>query len=151
MADKPPGQITTMSSGKAVAIALIVIALCLIAAGFFSSMVAPTPSRSASATATSSPPTSYQVTYRVSGYRASSLPEGSLTYTNAGGDTEQRGKEALPWEKSFSARPGAFVYVSVQNAHDYGSVKCEILLNGIVVKESSSQGAYVIASCSGRL
>lgn len=93
----------------------------------------------------------FTVTYRVSGYRASSPPEGSIIYANEGGGTEMQGEERFPWEKSFSAKPGAFIYVSVQNKHDYGSVKCEILVNGQVVKESSSNGAYVIATCSGRL
>ena len=96
-------------------------------------------------------PPRYEVTYRLTGTRGRETPVGSLTYTNAGGDTEQIGAITLPWEINFTSRRGAFLYVSVQNKFDHGSVKCEILLDGVVVKESSSTGGYVIASCSGRV
>lgn len=126
-------------------LALGVILVCTVLV-----MVLPTPTQPTQRVQATRPaaPTTYQVTYRVTGFERG---EGSITYTNAGGDTEMRGKESFPWEKSFSATVGTFVYVSVQNARDYGNVKCEILLNGKVVKESESSGGHVIASCSGRL
>lgn len=74
------------------------------------------------------------VTYKISGTARSA----SLTYTNASGGIEQQAAVSLPWEQSLSARSGQFV-----------SVTCEILLNGVVIKKSTSTGAYTIASCNG--
>jgi hypothetical protein len=74
----------------------------------------------------------------------------SLTYQNADGGTEQKDAR-LPWEWSFAAVSGQFVYISGQNAASSGSVTCAILLDHVVVKTSTSDGAYTIASCSGKL
>lgn len=77
--------------------------------------------------------------------------EVSLTYENAGGNTEQLQVE-IPerrWRKEMRVRRGAFLYVSVQNREDGGSVGCEILVDGVVVERAESSGAYVIATCSG--
>jgi hypothetical protein len=46
--------------------------------------------------------------------------------------------------------PGSFVYLSVQNQNDAGSVSCSITSNGRTVSTNVSSGAYVIATCSGR-
>lgn len=90
--------------------------------------------------------TTSQITYRIKG----SASRVSLTYNNAQGGTEQ--KEArVPWEISFNARSGAFLYVSAQNNGSMGTVTCEILVDGLVVRTSTSEGAYKIATCSGRL
>lgn len=48
-------------------------------------------------------------------------------------------------------RTGGFVYLSVQNKDSYGSVTCRIKVDGVVVSENTSDGAYVIASCQGRV
>jgi hypothetical protein len=148
-ANIPPAK---MPLGTKLAIGVAVVIFILLGGVFVEAMISPSrPFVRASSTGYSSAPASYQVTYRVAGYKSS----GSITYANAGGDTEMRGEEyfsdAQPWEKTFSAKPGAFVYVSVQNKKDYGVVSCAILLNGTVLKESRSEGAYVIASCSGSL
>jgi hypothetical protein len=92
------------------------------------------------------PRTSHVVTYRMTGTAYSA----SLTYTNASGGIEQK-DATLPWEWSFPAGTGQFVSISGQNAADHGSVTCAILLDGTVVKTSTSDGAYKIASCSGKL
>ncbi len=44
---------------------------------------------------------------------------------------------------------GAFVYISVQNRGDSGSVTCSITVDNVVVAENTSSGGYVIASCDG--
>lgn len=46
-------------------------------------------------------------------------------------------------------RPGAFVYLSIQNKEGSGAVTCRILVDGKVVSENTSNGAYVIAGCKG--
>ena len=46
---------------------------------------------------------------------------------------------------------GDFAYVSAQNQRDEGTIYCEIFVNGVSWKRSQSSGAYVIASCSGRV
>jgi hypothetical protein len=88
----------------------------------------------------------YSITYRVKGTTGSA----DLTYQNAQGGTEQKNVKP-PWESKFTAKPGAFLYVSAQNQWDAGSITCEILVDGTVVKTSTSDGGYKIASCSGRL
>lgn len=86
---------------------------------------------------------SYKVIYRVSG----SSGKAALTYQNQDGGTEQT-TVVTPWGKSFTANAGDFLYISAQNERDYGGVKCEVLVDGKLVKTAESSGAYVIASCS---
>jgi hypothetical protein len=90
--------------------------------------------------------TSYQVVYRVSGTTSSA----SLTYQNAQGGSEQK-EVRLPWQLSLTGRSGQFLYMSAQNSMQSGTVICEIMLNGVSVKTSTSEGAYKIATCSGRI
>jgi hypothetical protein len=85
----------------------------------------------------------FKVTYRVKGTAGSV----ALTYRNAKGGTEQ-GSVRLPWEMSFDAKGGSFLYVSAQNQSASGSVTCEILLDDESRTSSTSNGAYVIAECS---
>lgn len=50
------------------------------------------------------------------------------------------------------ASPGQFVYISAQkNTGVVGSIVCQILIDGVVWKESESNAAYGIASCSGKV
>jgi hypothetical protein len=88
----------------------------------------------------------YHIVYQMSG----SARAASLTYQNATGDTEQK-DVSMPWTMAFDAQSGAFLYLSGQNKGESGSVTCSILVNNVVVKTSTSEGAYKIASCSGRL
>ena len=85
-----------------------------------------------------------EVIYKVSG----SGGQASVTYQNAGGGTEQA-EVALPWSQTITAPSGGFVYISAQNKGAYGSVTCEIDLDGKVYKTSISTGEYGIATCSG--
>lgn len=72
----------------------------------------------------------------------------SVTYSNAEGGTEQ-GDYKVPFSRTFAMRQGDFAYISAQNGGKSGTVTCQIFFNGVVVKTSTSQGAYKIASCDG--
>ena len=88
--------------------------------------------------------TTHQITYRVTG----TASRASLTYENAQGGSEQL-DVSVPWLKDFRFEAGAFVYISAQNQGEFGSIGCEIYLDGKKWKQSTSQGAYAIATCSG--
>ena len=90
--------------------------------------------------------TGHKVIYRITG----TAKRADLTYNNASGGTEQK-TVALPWSQSYTVPAGGFLYVSAQNDGQSGSVTCEIVVNGGTVKTSTSEGAYKIATCNGRL
>lgn len=93
------------------------------------------------------PPATYTVTYKVDGFITA-----SLTYSNEQGGTEQISEAKVPWMTTlYDMRSGDFVYISAQNDQEYGGVTVEIYLDDILVKSSSSHGAYVIATASGRI
>jgi len=94
-----------------------------------------------------STPVTYDVNYRVTG----SASYADMTYNNADDGTEQLDNVRLPWNQRFNMQYGQFMYISAQNQSESGSVTCEILVNNKVVKKSTSSGAYVIATCSGRV
>ena len=64
----------------------------------------------------------------------------SLTYENKSGDTEQIASASVPWSLKFDAPPGQFLYVSAQDRRSSGNVTCQILINGVEQKTSTSQG-----------
>jgi hypothetical protein len=97
-----------------------------------------------SSTPNYSAPTTYRVTYKVTG----TASRASLTYENEQGGTEQT-EIRIPWQESMTVKRGAFLYLSAQNEGESGSVTCEIWVDNVKWKESTSSGAYVIASCSG--
>ena len=86
-------------------------------------------------------PTLSQVTYQVTG----SARRASLLYWTADG-MEERTVD-LPWKKSFKAQGYQIMSIVAQNEGDAGSIKCEILVNGKLIKTATSQGAYVGVSC----
>lgn len=86
------------------------------------------------------------IVYHVTGLAKSAI----VTYTNEQGGTEQQ-TVPLPWKRIYYMLPGEFAYISAQNQSDKGSVTCSIELDGTTVKESTSSGAYVIATCSGKI
>lgn len=91
---------------------------------------------------------STSITYTVTG--GGGVAKASLTYENAQGGTEQEEVSSLPWSKSFTVRPGSFVYVSAQNTSNVsGTIACEITANGTSFKRSQSSGVATIASCNG--
>lgn len=75
--------------------------------------------------------------------------EVSTTYATAGGGTAQRdfGNGVVYESDSFSS--GDFVYISAQNQCDSGDVTVRIYKRGSIYRETSSSGAYVIATASG--
>ncbi len=89
-------------------------------------------------------PVFFNVTYRVTGSTSSA----SLTYQNAQGGSEQH-DVTLPWSTSLSVDRGDFLYLSAQNESSFGDVTCEILINNVPFKASSSTADYGIATCSG--
>lgn len=46
---------------------------------------------------------------------------------------------------------GAFVYLSIQNGDEYGSVSCKITVDGQVISENTSDGGFTITSCQGQV
>ena len=89
-------------------------------------------------------PSTREVTYRVSGTATLT----SLTYQNAQGGTVQR-TAGLPWEETGTFKDGDFVYIAAQNQGESGGVTTEILIDGKSWKKTTSDGAYMIASCDG--
>lgn len=96
---------------------------------------------------TADPVTPDVVIYKITG-SASSV---DVTYQNADDQTTQDSAVGLPWTMNAPTATGSFVYISAQNQDDSGTVTCEIDINGVVAVTNTSTGAYVIASCDGRL
>lgn len=81
-----------------------------------------------------------------------------VVYEARGGDAEgtyatPSGTEQRPFigaSKSVEGcfPPGAFTYLSLQLRADSGSIRCTITVDGFVVSDNTSRGAYAIASCS---
>ena len=92
---------------------------------------------------------SHQVVYHGDGDASHAM----FTIEVAGGT--QQGDYALPLQHdngelglSFCAGAGTFVYISVQNPNDSGSVSCRMEVDGVTVAEVESSGGYVIATCN---
>ncbi len=98
-------------------------------------------------TSNNSAPKTYSIEYRITG----TAERVDVTLSNETGGTEQFDNKRVPYSMEFEAVEGAFLYISAQNQDDRGTVKCSILVEGIEVREAESSGAYVIASCSGKL
>lgn len=86
------------------------------------------------------------IVYEVTG----STDSASLTYRNASGGTDQM-EVSLPWSKTFEAAPGAFLYLSAQNQNDYGALRVQVKVDGIVAQEGETNAEYGIATASGKL
>lgn len=97
-------------------------------------------------------PTLRTVLYEVEGTATGA----SLTIATPSG-TRQVSDAAVPVTREASGErglemtvaPGEFLYISAQNNHDTGTITCRITVDGVVISENSSSGAYAIASCSG--
>jgi len=112
--------------------------LCLAYGAWFET-TAPTPTRVPT-------PSTLLVEYNVETKHGG---KASLTYNNAYGDTEQIGEAKTPWSRTYQMPRGTFLYISAQNL-GVGSITCNIKVNGKTVRESTSEGKYTIATCSGR-
>jgi hypothetical protein len=91
------------------------------------------------------PPVINVATYRVQGAASKAL----VTYQSASGATSQE-LVTLPWEKSIiAAGKGDFLYVSAQSQSSSGlSITVTISANGMVLKQSTSNAPFGIASAS---
>lgn len=74
-----------------------------------------------------------------------------LTFTNAGGNTEQITGAETTWERRFEMERGDFVSVSAQRGDGSGRVKCTITADNERIEQAESEGEFVIASCSGSI
>ena len=90
---------------------------------------------------------SFEATYRLTSDNRFATAD--ITLENAGGNTEQRSEVDLPYELSFPAVEGQFLYISGQINRD-ASITCELLIDGVVQETATSEGEFVIATCSGR-
>ena len=91
-----------------------------------------------------SAPAAAALEYRVTGSRA------SLTYSNCTAGTSQASAANLPWSFTCASVPaGQFVYISAQNTGDSGTITVAIYKRGVLYRESSSTGAFAIATASG--
>ena len=75
--------------------------------------------------------------------------EVSTTYATAGGGTAQRDFGNGVVYESDNLSSGDFLYISAQNQCSSGDVTVRIYKRGSVYRETSSSGAYVIATASG--
>lgn len=89
--------------------------------------------------------TDYQVTYKIGGSKGAAI---NLTYANETGATVQE-KGKIPWEKSFKAKGGSFLYVSAQLDDISIYVNCLIAVDGKEVQKGESKGKYTISTCKG--
>jgi hypothetical protein len=83
----------------------------------------------------------------------------SVTMRTESGGTIQK-DVALPMMNTATGQPGLgsdqfrrgqSLYLSLQNSEDAGSVTCRIEVNGKVVDEATSSGAYKVATCVGKV
>jgi len=68
----------------------------------------------------------------------------SVTLQNADDGISQFSNVSLPYR--YKMKKSGYIYLSAQNDGESGTVKVEILKNGSMIKQSSSSGAYVIAT-----
>lgn len=71
-----------------------------------------------------------------------------IAYTTESGGTAQRTDVSLPWVYGFRAQNGAMLSLLAQNAVAAGTITCRISIDGKVVKETTSEGGYVVATCN---
>jgi hypothetical protein len=100
--------------------------------------------------APTTPPPSHSVTYEIesAGGLNGGTPSVDLTYQTPTGVGQVNGA-STGWTVNYTMPDGGFMYVSGQNATEYGTVTCRIKVDGNVVSQNTSSGAYSIATCSG--
>jgi len=99
---------------------------------------------------------SYSVQYEI---KSALNQKFSVTYSNEGGGTSQLngvsadvpvGQDGV-WRMKLTVPKGSSLYISAQNQEDSGVFLVSIYVDGIAVKQSLSDGAYAIATCSYQL
>lgn len=139
-------------------IAVLLVAIACMLVGAVGITLAIT-SRPHAAAATATLPTTYTVIYEADsvGTAAGSITLEAPTGTQQANVDLPLKSEAGDTGLTFSTQPGAFVYLSVQNENDSGSVTCRITVKAVtgsyevsrVISENTSTGGHVIASCKG--
>lgn len=87
-----------------------------------------------------------RITYRVLGTGG----EASVTYENGIGGTDQK-NITTPWDYTFAAGSGAFLYCSAQTDKYGRHITTQILVDGKVNWRAETDEEFGIASASGRL
>lgn len=87
------------------------------------------------------------IEYRITG----SASKAMVTYVDSSGGTSQLNDVSIPWSNVFTAKSGAYLYLSAQNQHDNGSITVSIVVDDKEVKSTTSSGAYVVAGTSHSL
>lgn len=126
-----PPPVKKSGSNPFILLVLLLAVLCAVAwflasSGRESSPPAPAPVKQS----TPAKPTTWQVVYEAE-HSPAVKRSFSLTYNTPSGTAQEDGN--IKWEKSFSFKPGEFLYLSVQNGVEYGSVTCRIKVDGVVV------------------
>lgn len=92
------------------------------------------------------PPVARDVTYESGG----SASRGAMTMITPSGTSQVT--RTVPHSSTHSGfRSGDFLYVSVQNQGDSGSISCAISAGGRVLASNRSSGAYAIVTCEARM
>lgn len=87
-----------------------------------------------------------EVTYRVTGSASVSL----ITYTRKDGTAAEPEFYPLPWQSGpFQYDQPMMVVLTAHNSSQYGTVKCEILKDGVVWKVDEVKNPNLNASCGG--
>lgn len=101
------------------------------------------------------PPKTHEVIYAADGVGTT---EGSYTWTTEDGGTSQgdidlplKDKDGNVGITSDAFKSGAPLYLSIRNTMGHGSVTCQIIVDGKEISKVTSSGAYVIATCKGKV
>lgn len=86
----------------------------------------------------------HKVTYVI---ESDSGSTGLITYTGTDLNTSQLSEVQTPWTKEVPVDGLFGGSISAQNTADGGNITCKILKDGVVEKENTSSGPYVIVSC----
>jgi hypothetical protein len=98
----------------------------------------------------STPKATRATTHTVEYIVKSTVSEYDITYNNAQGNTEQKDLRIRDWTLSMTVEPGFFAYISAQIGGS-GTISCQIKQDGKVIEEATSDGRYVIATCSASI
>lgn len=96
---------------------------------------------------------SYEVRYEITSKPAFSTVKptaSSISYMTAGGDIAQETGVRLPWQRVLTARRGVQLSLVAQNKYD-GTLTCRIYVDGVLLKEVTSRGAYAVVTCYGQV
>lgn len=119
---------------------------------FFGNLATSIGSGSGSSTGIDGSTRQISLIYQVDG-SGSDVTVSYSTYTDGVTATQQQTGQSLPFEQEYSVGTGgAATYnsytLTATNGADEGDVTCRIILDGQVVVEQTSTGAYATASCT---